>query len=88
MRVMLMLSTTEMKDQQTQLPAMDITACPHCTCENCKRLSYYDVALNLLFEMTLERTASHIKVTRPPCLVGLLPWENVNRSTTLTDSTE
>jgi len=28
MRVMLMFSTTEMKDQQTQFPAMDITACP------------------------------------------------------------
>jgi len=30
-----------------------------------------------------ERAASHIKVTRPPCLFRLLPWENVNRSTTL-----
>jgi len=28
MRVMLVFSTTEMKDQQTQLPAMDTTACP------------------------------------------------------------
>ena len=28
MRVMLVFSTTEMKDQQTQLPAIDTTACP------------------------------------------------------------
>jgi len=34
-------------------------------------------------KMTLERAASHIKVTCPPCLFWLLPWENVNRSTTL-----
>ena len=31
----------------------------------------------------LERATSHIKVTRPPCLFQLPPWENVNRSTTL-----
>ena len=31
----------------------------------------------------LERAASHIKVTHPPCLFQLSPWENVNRSTTL-----
>jgi len=31
----------------------------------------------------LERAASHIKVTHPPCLFRLAPWENVNRSTTL-----
>ena len=31
----------------------------------------------------LERAASHIKVTCPPCLFQLPPWENVNRSTTL-----
>jgi len=30
---------------------------------------------------------SHIKVTRPPCLFQLPPWENVNRSTTLIYST-
>ena len=30
----------------------------------------------------LERAASHIKVTRPPCLFRLPPWENVNRPTT------
>ena len=29
----------------------------------------------------LERVASYIKVTRPPCLFQLPPWENVNRST-------
>jgi len=34
----------------------------------------------------LERAVSHIKVTHPPCLLWLLPWENVNRSTTLTSS--
>jgi len=32
----------------------------------------------------LERAASHIKVTYPHCLFWLLPWENVNRLTTLT----
>ena len=32
--------------------------------------------------MTLERTASPIKVTCPPCLFWLPPWEDVNRSTT------
>jgi len=37
-------------------------------------------------EMTLERTASHVKVTRPPCLFQLPPWEYVNRSTTLINS--
>ena len=31
----------------------------------------------------LERAASHIKVTRPPCLFQLPPWENANRSTTV-----
>ena len=31
----------------------------------------------------LERSASHIKVTCPPCLFRLPPWENVNRPTTL-----
>ena len=31
----------------------------------------------------LERVASHVKVTFPPCLFRLPPWENVNRSTTL-----
>ena len=31
----------------------------------------------------LERAASHIKVTCPPCLFWLPPWENVNQSTTL-----
>ena len=31
----------------------------------------------------LERAASHIKVTSPHCLYWLLPWENVNRLTTL-----
>ena len=31
----------------------------------------------------LERPTSHIKVTRPPCLFWLLPWENVNRPATL-----
>ena len=31
----------------------------------------------------LERATSHIKMTHPPCLFRLLPWENVNRSTTL-----
>jgi len=31
----------------------------------------------------LERAASHIKVTHPPCLFRLPSWENVNRSTTL-----
>ena len=31
----------------------------------------------------LERAAIHIKVTRPPCLFRLPPWEYVNRSTTL-----
>jgi len=30
----------------------------------------------------LERAANHIKVTHPPCLFQLPPWENVNRSTT------
>ena len=35
----------------------------------------------------LVRTASHIKVTRPPCLFQLLTWENVNRSVTLVRST-
>jgi len=30
----------------------------------------------------LKGTASHIKVTHPPCLFQLPPWENVNRSTT------
>jgi len=34
-------------------------------------------------EMALERATSHIKVTHPPCLFWLPPWENVNRSTTL-----
>jgi len=34
-------------------------------------------------EMVLERAASHIKVTRPPFLFRLLPWENVKRSTAL-----
>ena len=53
-RVMLVFSTTEMKDQQTQLPAMDTTACPpwfvwqnnsgtnrchSCTCINNRDLS-------------------------------------------------
>ena len=33
----------------------------------------------------LERAASHIKGTRPPCLFRLPPWENVNRSTTVSD---
>ena len=31
----------------------------------------------------LVRAASHIKVTRPPCLFWFPPWEDVNRSTTL-----
>ena len=31
----------------------------------------------------LQRATSHIKVTHPPYLFLLLPWENVNRSTTL-----
>ena len=31
----------------------------------------------------LERAANHIKVTHPPCLFRLPPWENVNRSITL-----
>jgi len=30
-------------------------------------------------KMTLERAASHLKVTHPPCLFQLPPWENVNR---------
>ena len=30
-------------------------------------------------KMALERAASHIKVTHPPCLFQLPPWENVNR---------
>jgi len=34
-------------------------------------------------EMALERTASHINMTHLPCLFQLLPWENVNRSTTV-----
>ena len=29
-------------------------------------------------KVTLERDPSHIKVTHPPCLFWLLPWENVN----------
>ena len=29
-------------------------------------------------EMALERATSHIKVTHPPCLFQLPPWENVN----------
>jgi len=29
----------------------------------------------------LQKAASHIKVTCPPYLFRLLPWENVNRST-------
>jgi len=36
-------------------------------------------------EMTLERTSSHIKVTCPPCLFRLPPWENENRSIILCD---
>ena len=32
-------------------------------------------------KMALEWAASHIKVTRPPCLFWLPPWENVTRST-------
>jgi len=54
MRVMLVFSTTEMKDQQTQLPAVDTTACPpwfvwqnnsgadghhSCTCINSRDIS-------------------------------------------------
>jgi len=38
-------------------------------------------------EMALERPASHVKVTCPPCLFRLLAWEKVNRSTTLIYST-
>jgi len=34
-------------------------------------------------EMAPERATSHIRVTHPPCLFWLPPWENVNRSTTL-----
>jgi len=39
-------------------------------------------------KITLERAASHIKVTCicPPCLFRLPTWENVNRSTTLINS--
>jgi len=36
-------------------------------------------------EMTIGSAASH-KVTCPPCLFQLPPWENVNRSTALINS--
>jgi len=40
----------------------------------------------IIVDMAPERAASLIKVTHPPFLL-LPPWENVNRSTTLINST-
>jgi len=38
-------------------------------------------------EMALERIVNHIEVTHLPSLFQLPKWENVNRSTSLINST-
>jgi len=38
-------------------------------------------------KMAPEMAATHIKVTRPPCLLWLLPCKNISRSKTLINRT-
>jgi len=45
--------------------------------------SVYVYKGSLFYKSKRKVLRSHIKVTHPPCLFQLSPWENVNRSTTL-----
>jgi len=50
-----------------------------------RKLGSQKVKVHQSTEMALERVTSHIKVTSPPCLFQLPPYENVKQLNNMSD---